>query len=471
MMSYAYKSPSQTTTLNAGTTSQSAQTGSFGYPSVAASNSDAIAQLEQMTQGASQWGPSCDVEQGGEFEAAYESDEHVRIGDGAGTELVMVNGVEMTMGQINALADYYGSPEEMLEVDPCRLRMALELLERETAQPGSVTVDEWQEATENRYLELSKANDDHFAPSNPDLCAPSGDGGRNHADTWEGHYTAALGLAGEAKDEPDKYNEALLHCGFAEHYLVDAFSAGHLFNKGDVMARTESRVNELWIWEKSALLQRIADGVFPASAEIISEYQMGVEAEIPGPPGSIGMWTDIDSPGEFGLLLKAGYLTDNDLLHNGVVKAAHDFLNDHEGGVAVANDLHPEGWRMSGDGTLDTEHGVITKQYCEEALQVGRWNLEAARSAGYWRVSWIDEMQGLFPRVTEESAALIAETIERMSDPSGDLVPSVTAVVNKSIRDIMEELVREGGGVIRRNPALGPIDGEAYGPDRDVPAP
>ena len=69
----------------------------------------------------------------------------------------------------------------------------------------------------------------------PSGVASAGD----HKSEWEKIHKMALSLAQQGKNK-----EALLQAAFGDHYLTDAFAAGHLFNKRDVMERLRSRLSD-----------------------------------------------------------------------------------------------------------------------------------------------------------------------------------------------------------------------------------
>src|SRR5437660_601350 len=92
----------------------------------------------------------------------YEAYEHANQGDHAagskrvtigGTQLpdgTRVGGVELTSGEVNALADLYGSPDQLWRADPAEVARLLVLVHRQQADPGSVKESEWDEATGGR---------------------------------------------------------------------------------------------------------------------------------------------------------------------------------------------------------------------------------------------------------------------------------------------------------------------------------
>ena len=175
--------------------------------------------------------------------------------------LELPNGVELTFGQIIALAgDFYGIPdhpiidpsEEMSESDPNRQQRFLaayntlarppkhklqkELdklftaLNKESQTGTSISPEEWDKITggkwlggipikHGRMLKLAAHNHDHFLPYAKDAYLT-------------GHQLA-MGKAREASKYGGNESKRLLHeafslDGFACHFLTDSFASGHI---------------------------------------------------------------------------------------------------------------------------------------------------------------------------------------------------------------------------------------------------
>jgi hypothetical protein len=77
----------------------------------------------------------------------------------------------------------------------------------------------------------------HFAPPNPAFAAVSGKSTEDHKTEWEANHKVAVQTS-QAGDR----DKALATNAFADHFLTDAFAAGHIFNKPDVMEQFESNL-------------------------------------------------------------------------------------------------------------------------------------------------------------------------------------------------------------------------------------
>jgi hypothetical protein len=207
--------------------------------------------------------------------------------------------VTCTYGELNTLADMYGSIEDLAKADPLvvlrmiqgvrqRSFLQLKVILNEILQPEDATSDavkerlaavtfesdEFADAIGFKYInatlrqkigalqdyEAQTKVDDEFTPSNASAALA-----RNACHfapevwyTWRRYHEQARKLALEAyatKRKADEFdlndddeqrdalmaehrtlaNEALLHSGFGDHYLQDAYAAGHLIDKTAVM--------------------------------------------------------------------------------------------------------------------------------------------------------------------------------------------------------------------------------------------
>lgn len=362
--------------------------------------------LEQMMSGDSGLSPS------------YESGEHAELGDAAaGSQVVEIHGVPVSSGQIAALADYFPSVEAIYDCDPAVFAEVIRLLELESAQPGSVSAEQWDALLDGAYSELARSNDAHFSASDPTLLPDSGSDAPSNASTWEEGHRAAVERA-QAGD----VEAALVEEAFVEHFIQDAFAAGHLFNKADLIAQIEQAAGPV---ERGQLGRAAGAEVFATDSELIRQYGL-VLSEEPFTEQSWSMTT-----ASIALLMP-------DVFNNGIVKAAHDTLNQHEGGVPVENDAHT--WGLSGDGTLNAE----TEACCAEAIEAAREEVVAAGEAGeaYAVEPGIERVLGLFPRPTEEGTELLQEVLLGAVDQEGGgMLAAVEQSMRELLPDILESLV------------------------------
>ena len=177
----------------------------------------------------------------------------------------------VTYGELNTLADFYGSVDELKAADAAKRRNVVQSVRAQSydklleiykkvgtspqskqdiknlgKRPGfkgsfgiSSVMDEVGQMTKDKkgatdettkYKVTLGRNACHFAPES--------------WHSWEAHHHRALELALESYQamqavqhgtKSRKLNEALLYNGFGDHYLQDSYAAGHLINKTQIM--------------------------------------------------------------------------------------------------------------------------------------------------------------------------------------------------------------------------------------------
>src|SRR5215467_14424092 len=217
----------------------------------------------------------------------YDAFEHAGEGDKVpGSQTITVGGVNLTSGEINALADLYGSPDEVYHADPAELARVVALVRKQEADPHSVSEADWDKATGGRYNKLNLANRGHFGPHNPDLINPAGGSAsvddnrqeflRMYSDTLVDAQNAFMHIGLPDPEHTKMYlDRAVIAAGFAEHYIMDAFSAGHLFNKDDFVAVTQENLGKLTAGQLSKLFDTVASGVLGHSdaKALLGQYE------------------------------------------------------------------------------------------------------------------------------------------------------------------------------------------------------
>ena len=177
----------------------------------------------------------------------------------------------VTYGELNTLADFYGSVDELKAADPAKRRNVVQSVRAQSydklleiykkvgtsaqskqdiknlgKRPGfagsfgiSGTMDELAQMQKDKkgalddttkYKATLGRNACHFAPES--------------WHSWEDHHHKALAFAQQSYQalqaaqhgtKSQKLNEALLYNGFGDHYLQDSYAAGHLVNKTQIM--------------------------------------------------------------------------------------------------------------------------------------------------------------------------------------------------------------------------------------------
>jgi len=403
----------------------------------------------------------------------YDAFEHANEGDKVpGSQTVTVGqsqlpggtrigGVQLTSGEINALADLYGSADELYRADPAEVARVVALVRRQQADPHSVSEADWDRATGGRYNRLNLANRGHFGPHNPDLINPAGGSAsvddnrqeflRYYNETIVDAQTAFMhiGLPDPVHTQ-EWLDRAAIAAGFAEHYIMDAFSAGHLFNKDDFVAVAQGNIDRLTQAQRDHLFSAVATGVLAnaGARALLGQYEPA-EFQWYGPI-PLGR-PNFDHQSAFNALLVKLYMdpTGRQAFQNALVKVVHDELSTRHAengqiGVPVESD-HRSPWVLSGDRTLATS--PETKAEIEGAIAQFRQNIEPYRhglvpGGGY--TPGAERVTAFFPRPTAESARMIAQLVRTVTDPQLGMTQALIDILITELPSILSALVAHG---------------------------
>ena len=341
-----------------------------------------------------------------------------------GQKIIKIQGIEFTYGQVIALGgDLYGDPEHMFKADKTELEALKALLVKEAKDPKSVTDDDWDLATGGRYLKLAEVNTSHYGPHDRALTPVMSKSDVNHKSEWEKYHRQAL----VAAQNGDK-DKALGTNAFADHFLTDAFAAGHLFNKEDVMARFEKKFDAK---AQETFFHDVAYSAWSKVGDKLDKYETYDTT-------AAKHW-NISFPEYFQRLLQ-GIYADKDgkgTVLNMVVLMIHDDLNKQ--GVEVENQKGDK-WSLSGDGKLNDRSLAIGRQ------AVAQSQVNVLNSVG--KTSTLD-FPALFksvwdftPRPTKSGVKLIDELISRTTNPANPTtVRAAVDIIVEKIDIILKKLV------------------------------
>jgi hypothetical protein len=339
-------------------------------------------------------------------------------------QLIVINTVTFTYGQVIALGDFYASPSDMHSAPVDELKELKRLLLLDEAAPGSVTTAQWQAATNGRYLTLSEDNAAHFAPSDPSLVPGGGNSAEDHKSEWEKLHRQALDAATTGNRDA-----AMATNAFGDHFLTDAFAAGHLFNKQDLMDHFARQL----AGNPAAFFTAVANGAWadPGLATFMSGFET---------TDAFGF--NINSADRFRRLLEGIHAERPDVVLNAVVKIVHDELNTN--GVEVTNDAGST-WTLAGDKTLNAKSLEEGKRAVAQSQQnvlnvLASKNKKKPDYAELYAAVW-----AYVPRPTKAGATSIQQAVQELADPSQQsTIAGVVAGLIANIRDIVAELVRLG---------------------------
>ncbi len=344
----------------------------------------------------------------GEFEAAHASPDHVELGGSHAVTVQVADGdMELTTGDLNALADYVGSVGELAGLTRAEVEEALVLIRKEPLSPAE---SERIQELFPRYKELSLANENHFGPSDPALCAPSGAGGPTNRSEITRFFTAACAKAAAGAGDPDALDEALAEAAFGGHFIADAYSSGHLFHKEDMMAKARAAIGAVGLVGMQPLLASAAGRIAVEGADKLERWRLWH----PKRYVKVGR-------AELLVLLEAVLVTQPEVFLNGLALAVHDELSAT--GVRVTDGVTE--WDMYGDHALDPVSAAKASEKIEEgyALVYRSFHTGEAQDASV--------LLGGLPEPVEAEQDRIRALIDRACDVEGGGMED--AVVTSSV--------------------------------------
>lgn len=352
--------------------------------------------------------------------ARFEPGEHVQFGLPGRT--VTLGGEEVEERYVIAMADFYRDPEALLREKRTNIASLVALIRRDEATrsrdaPEAELIKEeaWTEWSKGaghkegeRYMDLNKRNEGHFEGLNKER--------------WLKWHRKALRLAGAAGRVTD---EARIYNAFANHFLTDAFSAGHMFDKVATKARAKPGIDDKA--NRRRLAREIARAMLADKAIRDALSTQEVKSTVVPVGGSWGPATDEQQL--FELLDSVLYWTASamdDSFLSIPVKLAHDELNEgvrSNTGPLVFHEApeqrgHFEEWQLPGDTALAADRTGLTLKYGRRAVQATLANLEhAAQAKGKVDLErMIDNVLRWLPITTRAADVLVEAAVARAAD-------------------------------------------------------
>jgi hypothetical protein len=319
-----------------------------------------------------------------------------------------INGIDVTYGELTAMGDLYKNPAQMQKAPEAELRKLLALIRRERAylegKPGGspVAEKEWDAATGGRYSKLAAANLAHFA----------GEGkSKGHKQTWLDYHMEALELA-----QKGKIDQAYLVNSFADHFLADAFAAGHSFVPAKARARAEATVEK----SQEAAEKKVPDPPKGFSREVAETVlaDSGAAATLAkyevSPQVLPGGWKQVDSS-SLAELLEFIRKWDSDSFYAGFRKTVHDRLNRE--GAEAKTSKDKAGWMLPGEGKLAEKGNSVALEKVRKAVEQSRQNLEDAKGKkDANRPALAKRVQDLIPQLTDLGQKRVGAAVEDLSN-------------------------------------------------------
>ena len=289
-------------------------------------------------------------------------------------------------------------------------------------------------------MDLAISNNSHFAPP------PAGTQSTmaNNKQMWEKYHARAIQTA-RAGTNSTALDAAYPINAFGDHFLTDAFSAGHLINKELVMNRfinnvlTNGKVNSAG----DKMFERIADGALAVPE--INKKLGGFEV-------ISGHWYepnwDLNDTGVFlpEVFYRILVRVMEDTAHGGTqkianlaAKAIHDYLNHYPSGVPVKN-KKGNSWNLTGDGTLNIDNIKIIQLAVKQSVE----NIsDSVTNMGtpfsvYYQRAW-----DYVPDLTDPTTSkIVNDAINEYTNPSSDkLVKKAVDLIGDELDTLLNQLL------------------------------
>lgn len=281
--------------------------------------------------------------------ARFDTGEHAQFGS---DKVVFVReDVQITEQEMVAMGDFYERVEDMYQADIDELRTLVALIRRDRdsylKRNGAVGVSnaEWENATKKgphrkkSFMDLANENATHFGRRE------AGSDGRDQRAEWERIHRQALDIAHTATTRADA-ERAVAYNAFAAHFLTDAFAAGHMVSKLDVMERSRANFNYDDSWGTFIKETRFTRAV---ATRLLADTRSAPKLKALQIHIAVG-WQEIDAENLSELLY--GFASEEpDLFFESFIKILHDYLN--EAGLEVTNARGDGPWTTYGDQFLN----------------------------------------------------------------------------------------------------------------------
>jgi outer membrane protein OmpA-like peptidoglycan-associated protein len=325
----------------------------------------------------------------GQVVQRWEAEEHLELGDVTGELIDLGDGVELSFGQIVALAgDEFGTEKALrdaIETTDGRAMIRAHLERAALPMPVRGSLPEPTEAQKDQagteYVTLAMDNSTHFV------------GGGTAVESWLDHHFRAVDAAMQAGLAGDRamLNSAKLTEAFGAHFLTDAFSSGHIrVPRQDIIDHYVGDIapavyDHLVDYLREHLVDEIYDQVEQQTVVNEAAWIVG------GVVGGIGVRkymkrkirNAINEMLDEAIATIGGRQQAVRMLGLGLAGLVSGAMHDAENvdGLWVISDVYPDPWEAFGDGRLD--QNSTHRSRVEEAVRVSLADLQAAYDIGF----------------------------------------------------------------------------------------
>jgi hypothetical protein len=387
----------------------------------------------------------------------FTTGEHVQTGSDLYPERFRVGrapGVMFSYGQIITMADLFDTVTDMMEANPAELSRLKSLIEQDTSHyttgsAAKVTTGQWQGATTERYLKLAENNYEHFSPNLVFKKSALARAPRQHGDNksaWERHHKQAIEEAQRlllaSPNQSVFYEWPLIINAFGDHFLTDAFAAGHLINKDVTIALFKSK------FMKGTDLTPSGESFFSKLASKAWKGNVSRRfSELEPFERPVVKWglrlpwrPNIDSPAMLAKVLATGAREEPDRIANFAVEALHSHLNST--GIEVTNGAGDGTWTLMGDGHLDAGNLAIIRRAVQQS--VDNINDPAIMATNLNVGEFFARVWKHVPHPTSGSLVILERLTNAYTSPDSQvLVDAAAEIISDELDTLIQTLLNE----------------------------
>jgi hypothetical protein len=328
------------------------------------------------------------------------------------------------------------APVSELERLKALIGMSTMYYKKKKADPTfDVADDTWDDATGGRYLDLAEINYEHFSPGRSSM--PHG---TNKSEWQKYHKRAIEGSQQVSLANPNSSTfpeEALIVNAFGDHFLTDAFSAGHLINKDEAIQAFKRN------FFNGSSLKAVGEKFFEKVANLAFKGEVRKKFEILETYNPKFLWwnPNIDTVNAFRKLLLEAAAKKPDAIANIAIKALHDHLNRF--GIDVTNDAGDGNWLLKGDGNLIGNAATldIIKRAVKQSID--NINDPSILASNLSFETYYHKVWKHVPRPLSGSQKL-AELQAEYTNPNSDVLASEAAdIITHKVDAIIKRLLKE----------------------------
>ena len=390
--------------------------------------------------------------------AMFDTGEHVLTADDVYVDQLRAGNdgsVLFSYGQFVAMADLFETVDDLRAADPGELRTLKDYIARNAsyyrADPGrrnkadNISNEQWDKATNGRYLKLAEDNYAHFSPPSV-LGATFTTTKPDNRSEWiryhsrAAHEMRALLQANPSATQP---TSAMTTNAFGDHFLTDAFAAGHLVNKEFVVDQfrrnffTGAGLNEAG---KRFFAQVAKKSFHDKVAREISKLETSAQWEACFLGICIPFHPNINNADRFASVLQQAAEAEPDKIGNLAIKALHDYLN--RTGVPVTNDAG-DTWTLFGDGHMDATTLAVMRRAVRQSID----NMldPAILATPLDMVPPIERVFKHLPKPTPAGLAQVNQALATYTNPNAsELIDAAADLIKDGIDTLVKELLASG---------------------------